>query len=179
MKRPLYLLIIFLLFSSPFIAKGQPNVNRGQAISMVKKYGLQDKFQEKDISFLIGKPEKMVNDYLKKRYDFEVREEIVKKFREKTLYVRSMKDYFELVEKNPTARQIEVNIHGGENSYKEYYKEMVKYQYSIYRYPNGALAFLKKNRLKARKNLNSVNVLIIYHFPKSKISLFTSESRSH
>ena len=149
MKRPLYLLIIFLLFSSPFIAKGQPNVSKEQVRNMAKKYGLQDKLQEKEMALLSNQPEKMVNDYLKKRYDFEVREEIVRKFREKTLYVRSMKDYFELIEQNPTARQIEINIHGGEKSYKEYYKEMIKYQYRIYRYPNGALAFLKKESPKS------------------------------
>ena len=148
MKRFLHVLIILLMFSSPFIAKGQTNVNREQVVSMVKKHGLQDKFQEKDISFLIGKPEKMVNNYLSKRYDYEVRMDVIKKFKEKTLYVRSMKDYFELVEGNPTVRQIEVNIHGGENSYKEYYKEMIKYQYRIYRRTNGALAFLKKESPK-------------------------------
>ena len=149
MKIIVKISIIILFFSFPFIAKGQPNVNKEQVKSMAKKYGLQDKLQEKEMALLSDKPEKMVNDYLKKRYDFELREESVKKFREKTLYVRSMKDYFELVEKNPTARQIEVNIHGGENAYKEYYKEMIKYQYRIYRYPNGALAFLKKESPKS------------------------------
>ena len=148
MKIIVKISIVILLFSSPFIAKGQTNVNKEQVRSMAKKYGLHDKLQEKEISFLNGKPEKMVNNYLKKRYDYQVREEIIKKFRKETLYVRSMKDYFELIEKNPTVRQIEVNIHGGENSYKEYYKEMIKYQYRIYRDSNGALAFLKKESPK-------------------------------
>ena len=149
MKIIVKISIIILLFCSPFIAKGQPNVSKEQVRNMAKKYGLQDKLQEKEMALLSNQPEKMVSDYLKKRYDFEVREQIVKKFREKTLYVRSMRDYFELIEKNPTVRQIEINIHGGEKSYKEYFEEMIKYQYRIYRRTNGALAFLKKESPKS------------------------------
>lgn len=154
MKIILKISISILFLSIVGIVQGQENVSKIAYVkNMAKKYGLQDKLQKNEVAFLSNKPEKMVNNYLEQRYAFEQRELTVKKFRAKTLYVRSMKDYFQLIEKDPVIRKIEVNIHGGEKLYLEYYREMVHYQYRIYRNPNGALAFFKTETPKNSEEL--------------------------
>ena len=154
MKIILKISISILFLSIVVIVHGQENVSKiAQVKNMAKKYGLQDKLHQNELVFLSNKPEKMVNNYLEQRYAFEQRELAVKKFREKTLYVRSMKDYFELIEKDPVIRKIEVKIHGGEKLYQEYYREMVHYQYRIYRNLNGALAFFKNETPKNSEEL--------------------------
>jgi hypothetical protein len=163
MKIILKVSIILLLASFAFIAKGQSSSNKLQTVEQVKnlakKYGLQDKLQESEFTFLKNKSENTVNDYLKTRYTFELREEAVKKFRAKTLYVRTMKDYFELIEKDPTIREIEVKIYGGEEAYKNYFHEMIKYQYRIYRDTNGALSFFKKESpFRAQESISGTRI---------------------
>lgn len=141
----IFILLPFLLPS--FLVTSQTTIDKSwtfeQIKGMAKKYSLQDQLKETEIKYLKNKSKKVIDDYLQKRYSFEEKEKTVKKFREKTLSVRSMKDYFLLIEKNPTIREIEIKIHGGENQYKEYFKEMVKYNYRIYRDSNGALSFFK------------------------------------
>ncbi len=150
-KNILPLILIFLLISSTSL-KSQ-NQKRyptdlwtiNEVKKMAEKYNLQDSVSATKNTMLLTFSRSEIDEYFKEVYKYRTETTEYKQFNEKTKFVRSINDYYALVESMPIIKNDVVMSMGGIEKYAMNKKNTKKYTWRIYRNANGDLSFVKDN----------------------------------
>ncbi len=126
-----------------------------EAKQMAKKYDLEDSVSFTNNNILLFLTKEKAEKYLhnlskaiKKRNEFDT-------FLNKTQYVKSYSDYFNLINSLPSVKKGWVDGFGSEKKYNDYVKETLKSNWRIYRTAKGELKFFKADTKITQSELKS------------------------
>ena len=143
--------ISFFVICLTFItAKGQKRYPEDlwtveEVKKMAEKYNLQDSVSATKNTMLLTFSKSEIDEYFKEVYKYRAETTEYKKFNEKTKFVRSIDDYYTLVESMRIVKNDVVKSIGGIEKYAMNKKNTKKYTWRIYRNSNGDLRFVRND----------------------------------